>query len=184
MGRRAKNKQSAPEPLQSKSFPTKKLGKRKAEQDADADPKVHPRPVKKLKDSRKVNTGSAARRIEGVTNPPKNGGRAVSSLSSSDGWEDVEDDSLDSQTEYIWFLLLCNRKLILFRSTSFHDKDEQLTSDSDDKSEDDDEYDSSMYANYIYDLYCNAVTIRSLLKNSILILMKKTMNLHFLRRRR
>jgi hypothetical protein len=163
MGRRAKNKQSAPEPLQSKTFPTpKKLGKRKAEQDADADPKAQSRPVKKLKGSKKVNTGSAARRIEGVKNLPKIGGRAVASLGSSDGWEDVEDDDLDSQTEYIWFLLLCNGKLISLCSTSLHDKDGRPTNDSDDsKSDDHDEYDySSMYANSIYDLGWNAVTIQ------------------------
>jgi len=82
MGRRAKNKQSAPEPLHSKASTTKKLGKRKA----DADLIAHPRPTKKLK---KVKTESATpTRKENAINAD----HAVSSGDSGDGWEDVEDD--------------------------------------------------------------------------------------------
>jgi ribosomal RNA methyltransferase Nop2 len=100
MGRRAKNKQSAPEPLHPRVYPTpKKLGKRKAEHEADADLKTHPRPTKKLKDSssQKVNTQSGHK--EKVTNALKNDDHAASPGGSSDGWEDVEDDYLASHTK-------------------------------------------------------------------------------------
>ena len=93
MGRRAKAKQSAPEPLHPKVYPTtKKLGKRKAEQGADAD-----RPVKKLKDSRKVNTQRG--RKESMANALKIEDHAATSSVSSDGWEDIEDDYLVSRTK-------------------------------------------------------------------------------------
>ena len=95
MGRRAKTKQSAPEPLNPNVYPaTKKLGKRKAEPETDADPKTHPRPVKKLKGSRKVNIQRS--RKESILNARKN---EVSSGISSDGWDDVEDDRLASHTK-------------------------------------------------------------------------------------
>jgi 25S rRNA (cytosine2870-C5)-methyltransferase len=99
MGRRSKNKQAAPEPLHAKVFPSpKKLGKRKADHEADADlKKTHPRPTKKLRDSRKPNTQSS--RKENATIALKNSDHAVSSGSSSDGWEDVEDDHLASHTK-------------------------------------------------------------------------------------
>lgn len=87
MGRRAKNKQSAPEPLRAKGPPTpKKLGKRKAEPEADSELGTHPRPIKKLKDS-------------GRANAHQNINLAVSSGGSSDGWEDLEDRYLDSHTK-------------------------------------------------------------------------------------
>lgn len=92
MGRRAKNKQSAPESLHPKIFPTpKKLGKRKAEHEADPDLRAHPGPTKKLKDSRKVDNQSSLK--ENAISALKNGDHAVSSDGSSDGWEDVEDAS-------------------------------------------------------------------------------------------
>jgi len=124
MGRRAKTKQSAPEPLHTKVYPTtKKLGKRKAELETD-DRRTHPRPVKKLKDSRKVNNQHG--RNESMANAPKSEDHAASSAVSSDGWEDIEDDYLASHTK-----------------TLFHDKGDRATSDLDvSHIEDDDEYDS------------------------------------------
>ncbi|KAK7014949.1 SAM-MT-RSMB-NOP domain-containing protein [Favolaschia claudopus] len=79
MGRRAKNKQAPPEPLDKPEYPSpKKLGKRKAEV---LDEK--PRPAKKSRDA--------------TSNKTKNGGRvkfADQEANSSDGWEDVEDGGL------------------------------------------------------------------------------------------
>ncbi|KAJ7098020.1 NOL1/NOP2/sun family RNA met [Mycena belliarum] len=80
MGRRAKNKQAPPEPLEKKVFLSpKKLGKRKAEAAVDLDDK--PRPAKKSKDSikSKARTGLKA--------------RFADDASSSDGWEGVQDNA-------------------------------------------------------------------------------------------
>lgn len=80
MGRRARNKQGAPEPLE---ITNKKLGKRKAE-DALENPKTH-RPVKKAK-------AKGKKKDEAVkTKPPVEN-------SDSEGWEDVEDE-IDLQAE-------------------------------------------------------------------------------------
>ena len=82
MGRRARNKQPPPEPLEPKVFLTsKKLGKRKADSD-----KGNSRPTKKIKD---VN-GKAKRK-----SPLKGKNKTVEFLSNEDdteGWEDVVDD--------------------------------------------------------------------------------------------
>ena len=82
MGRRARNKQPPPEPLEPKVFLTsKKLGKRKADSD-----KGNLRPTKKIKD---VN-GKAKRK-----SPLKGENKTVEFLSNEDdteGWEDVVDD--------------------------------------------------------------------------------------------
>jgi 25S rRNA (cytosine2870-C5)-methyltransferase len=89
MGHRSKNKQAAPEPLRAKAFSTqKKPGKRKADQEPDADIKSHPRPIKKLKGSQKASTQNGLKGY--ATNRLKNE-HAISSGSSSDGWDDVED---------------------------------------------------------------------------------------------
>jgi len=95
MGRRAKNKQSAPQPFDSHPSP-KKLGKRKAEADAEDGVK----PSKKIKDlngkskdksaSKKTTTqkvkGSGARKIVKTLAEDE-----VDEDDESEGWEDVED---------------------------------------------------------------------------------------------
>jgi 25S rRNA (cytosine2870-C5)-methyltransferase len=84
MGRRAKNKQSAPEALEPKIFPTsKKLGKRKADSD-DVDRKSNSRPTKKIKEL--DGKGKQKSLSKGKT-------RTVENLSDEDedlGWEAVE----------------------------------------------------------------------------------------------
>jgi len=83
MGRRAKNKQAPPEPLDKKEYTSpKKLGKRKADATADLDDK--PRPAKKSKDSvskSKPKSSKGAPRV-----------KLADDANSSDGWEGVQDD--------------------------------------------------------------------------------------------
>lgn len=82
MGRRARNKQPPPEPLEPKTFLTsKKLGKRKADSD-----KGNARPTKKIKE------------VEGKAKQKsllKAQKKTIGFLSDEDddmeGWEDVED---------------------------------------------------------------------------------------------
>ena len=93
MGRRARNKQGAPEPFLPKVLAPKKLGKRKADSDEEGDVKPSPRPAKKVKD----NAGKG-KRTEKVNGKKKNGkGKkavmVVDEEGSADGWEDVEDDA-------------------------------------------------------------------------------------------
>lgn len=73
MGRRAKNKQAPPEPLDAKQYSSpKKLGKRKA----DAAPAEKPRAVKKSKDSKSKSRVTA---------------HDDDDAGASDGWEGVQD---------------------------------------------------------------------------------------------
>ena len=103
MGRRAKNKQSAPQPFEPHPSP-KKLGKRKAEADVEDGVK----PSKKIKDlngksrdksaSKKMTTkqvkGSGTRKMVKAT-----AGDEVDDDDGSEGWEDVEDGvDLKAQT--------------------------------------------------------------------------------------
>jgi ribosomal RNA methyltransferase Nop2 len=81
MGRRAKHKQSAPEPLEPKTQFNKKSGKRKAEVDED-DGKSGQRPTKKLKDLN-------GKRKEKSTFSVKN--RKAQLESDGSGWEDIDD---------------------------------------------------------------------------------------------
>ncbi len=86
MGRRAKNKQPAPEPLEPTTPSNKKLGKRKAEVDED-DAKSSQRPTKKLKDLN-------GKRKEKLTSSVKRsdiGNREEQLESDGSGWEDVDD---------------------------------------------------------------------------------------------
>jgi len=93
MGRRAKNKQSAPEPLDAKPTPSsKKLGKRKADSD-DLDGKQSQRPSKKVKDGQEYPKAKS----KGTSKPTKDSKKNGKSISfdgqdSGDGWEDVDDD--------------------------------------------------------------------------------------------
>ncbi|KAJ7046678.1 NOL1/NOP2/sun family RNA met [Mycena alexandri] len=89
MGRRAKNKQAPPEPLDKKEYSSpKKLGKRKAD-NADLDDK--PRPAKKSKDS-----ASAKSKSKPKPKTSKTGARVkfTEDGASSDGWEDVQDEGV------------------------------------------------------------------------------------------
>ncbi|KAG5646680.1 hypothetical protein DXG03_002670 [Asterophora parasitica] len=94
MGRRSKNKQGAPEPLEKKVWPTpKKLGKRKADSDSDLDDKPTARPAKKVKDSK---SKAASKRGNDKGKSTAKNGKAVakpdSDNDSGDGWEDVDGD--------------------------------------------------------------------------------------------
>ncbi|KAG6854616.1 rRNA (cytosine-C5-)-methyltransferase nop2 [Blastosporella zonata] len=106
MGRRAKHKQSAPEPLDKKTYPTsKKLGKRKADNDSDGEePKANLRPTKKVKDSKpKVTTpaSSAAKKAgKVVAAKAKPSVKPDSDNDSGDGWEDVESENGMDQDEF------------------------------------------------------------------------------------
>ncbi|PPQ64106.1 hypothetical protein CVT24_008923 [Panaeolus cyanescens] len=91
MGRRAKNKQAAPAPIEPKeSF--KKLGKRKAESNDIDDEKPSARPAKKIKDSNaksKVTKKGEGKSVKSKGKPKK---EEIASDDGSEGWEDVEDD--------------------------------------------------------------------------------------------
>ncbi|KAF9052969.1 NOL1/NOP2/sun family-domain-containing protein [Panaeolus papilionaceus] len=91
MGRRAKNKQAAPVPIEPKeSF--KKLGKRKAESNDIDDEKPAARPAKKIKDSNakgKDTKKAAGKPVKGKGKFKKG---ELPSDDDSEGWEDVEDD--------------------------------------------------------------------------------------------
>ncbi|KAF9532271.1 NOL1/NOP2/sun family-domain-containing protein [Crepidotus variabilis] len=93
MGRRSKNKQAAPEPLEAPSS-HKKLGKRKADVDLDVDSTLA-RPTKKNKDLdgkwKKSLTKEPKAKIsvkKKTEKPPSSNGDEGS------GWEDVEDDDV------------------------------------------------------------------------------------------
>ena len=109
MGRRAKNKQSAPEPLHPKVLLTSKNhGKRKAESESDVDLKSYSKPAKKLKDG-KVTTKREATRKRDVAKVSKTHDQTSFSSDSSNGWEDVEGDDLELQTKsrFCCMILLC-----------------------------------------------------------------------------
>ena len=81
MGRRARNKQPPPEPLESKVFLTsKKLGKRKADSD-----KGNSRPTKKIKEV----DGKAKRKS--LLKGKRKTVEFPSDEDDIEGWEDVED---------------------------------------------------------------------------------------------
>ncbi|KAJ6547463.1 NOL1/NOP2/sun family-domain-containing protein [Mycena capillaripes] len=85
MGRRAKNKQAPPEPLDKTEYSPRKLGKRKADAAADLDEK--PRPAKKSKDSVSVKSKSKPK-----PSKKKLQVKFADDANSSDGWEDVQDE--------------------------------------------------------------------------------------------
>lgn len=89
MGRRAKNKQSPPEPLASNVNPLNKLGKRKAGNGPDVEGN---RPSKKIKDSNgKVKTKPmSSLKKKGSPKKPQNS--SLTKDVSEDGWEDVQED--------------------------------------------------------------------------------------------
>jgi 25S rRNA (cytosine2870-C5)-methyltransferase len=119
MGRRAKNKQGAPEPLVDAPHPSaKKLGKRKAEVEGDATSK---RPAKKLKDEGKkgserhdaakeegkkktktkpsVSSKAAARKKE-QSSEEESADESAEGVSSA-GWEDVDDIKAEAKYVYL-----------------------------------------------------------------------------------
>ncbi|KAF5380952.1 hypothetical protein D9615_003875 [Tricholomella constricta] len=103
MGRRSKNKQAAPEPLEKKVWPTpKKLGKRKADSDSDSDDKPSTRPTKKIKDSKPkahapdskavIDKAKAKDKGKSAAKKGKALAKPASDNDSGDGWEDVNSD--------------------------------------------------------------------------------------------
>ena len=122
MGRRAKNKQSAPEPLAAAKVANdrpsaKKLGKRKADADVDAKENLSKRPAKKARetDGRVPNSMQGKTQNQALEKGKKLGGKIKSkrrddededegeaSGSSSEGWEGVEDDEeVRAQAKYV-----------------------------------------------------------------------------------
>lgn len=109
MGRRAKGKQGAPEPLEPKVYSPSKLGKRKA----DTEEKAAPRPAKKVKDSdgKSKPKSSKKAKVSFATKGKTRKGKTADS-DDADGWEDVDD--LKAQTKcvtgpdsYMVDLMLC-----------------------------------------------------------------------------
>ncbi|KAG5353995.1 hypothetical protein C0989_011483 [Termitomyces sp. Mn162] len=98
MGRRAKHKQSAPEPLDhATNFTSKKLGKRKAENDSGNDDNFL-RPTKKAKDQ-KPKAASINNSKKSLTKRTKSAPKPDFDNDSGDGWEDV--DSGIDQDKYV-----------------------------------------------------------------------------------
>lgn len=92
MGRRAKNKQSAPEPLELKVNLAKKIGKRKADSESELEDNTTSRPSKKVKNSSgKLKTKPVSSRKENEISK-KSHKPSLTEDVSEDGWEDVEDD--------------------------------------------------------------------------------------------
>ena len=127
MGRRAKNKQPAPEPLDAKVWqPGKRTGKRKA--DGDADGKAG-RLVKKARKSdsgekveAKVKVNKQKSVVAGRTGKPK---KNADDKSSADGWDDLEDGvDLNAHRKYVQVLIsgFFNSDTCSQRSL-FHDSD-------------------------------------------------------------
>ncbi|PPQ83329.1 hypothetical protein CVT25_003968 [Psilocybe cyanescens] len=107
MGRRAKNKQAAPESLEPKTAWTskKQLGKRKAEADSERqdDGKPSPRPTKRVKDL----NGKGKEKASSIAKPQKSSAKkskaqAHNDGSGSEGWEDVEDEELQTHSKSLF----------------------------------------------------------------------------------
>lgn len=87
MGRRAKGKQGAPEPL---VLSPNKLGKRKAE----VEEKPASRPTKKIKDSDNTSKPRTSKKVRGAISKPTDGKKRnplKADSDSADGWEDIDD---------------------------------------------------------------------------------------------
>lgn len=107
MGRRAKNKQGAPEPLadvngESARPSAKKLGKRKAELVDDARESVSKRPAKKMKEAVQKKGVKKVKAVTGKKQKETEAGEDEDEddveEGGSEGWEDVDDD-LDVKAE-------------------------------------------------------------------------------------
>ncbi|KAL1745640.1 NOL1/NOP2/sun family RNA met [Schizophyllum fasciatum] len=95
MGRRAKNKQGPPAPLEDDTRSSKKLGKRKAPADGDIE---SPKSSKKVKNADGKGKSKSAQ--AGKENATKKGKKSKAKAAESDddagsGWDDVEDGDLD-----------------------------------------------------------------------------------------
>ncbi|KAF5330612.1 hypothetical protein D9619_005815 [Psilocybe cf. subviscida] len=112
MGRRAKNKQAAPEAFGAKAHLSskKQLGKRKADADADDEDQPSPRPAKKIKDQNgkgKEKEKASAKKSTKPSKSSKPSGikkQAAQDDDDSEGWEDVEegDDDMTSKGQLMW----------------------------------------------------------------------------------
>lgn len=157
MGRRAKNKQAAPQSLApandaSDRPSAKKLGKRKADADIDAKESLSKRPAKKARENderlQKAANGKAkTQAVEKGEKLSKSNRRKNqedededdASSGSSEGWEGVSDDEdLKTKAKYVLqdVLLRYPESLIyhVFYRLLFHDSDDQeaLVGDLDD----------------------------------------------------
>ncbi|KAI4527500.1 NOL1/NOP2/sun family putative RNA met [Schizophyllum commune Loenen D] len=102
MGRRAKNKQGPPAPLEDDSHSTKKLGKRKAPADGDIE---SPKSAKKVKNA--DGKGKSKPVQAGKENSSKKGKKSKAKAADSDddagsGWEDVEDDDIKAKAKSLF----------------------------------------------------------------------------------
>lgn len=104
MGRRAKNKQPAPKPLEPAPS-NKKLGKRKAEVDKDD----VQRPIKKIKDLNGKSRGKSTTNLKTVRRSDHRNRQKENELE-SDGWEDVEDvGGLKTHSKLVDHFKICRR---------------------------------------------------------------------------
>ena len=87
MGRRSKNKQPAPTPLEPK-ISSKRLGKRKAEEVVD--PRSSQRPTKKIKDVNGKEKGKPVFKMKLVESDSD----SDSDSEDGSGWEDMEEDEV------------------------------------------------------------------------------------------
>ena len=149
MGRRAKNKQGAPEPLADANGQVgrpsaKKLGKRKADVDDDARDAVSKRPAKKLKEAeaqkgalakkgaerkgKAVPKASAKKKKqEESEDEDEEDGVMEGGSSGSEGWENVEEDhGVKTEARYaVMFFWLCCALNVRMRRSLFRDSDEE-----------------------------------------------------------
>ncbi|KAL0947017.1 hypothetical protein HGRIS_013161 [Hohenbuehelia grisea] len=106
MGRRAKNKQAPPQPLEPKHASSSKAsGKRKADAALDRGDEVNSRPTKKAKDAKPKAVkaaGTSSKKVV-VKAKPESSAKVASEGDSSDGWEDVDDSpDLESETRALF----------------------------------------------------------------------------------
>lgn len=146
MGRRAKNKQGAPQPLEPFQQSTTKPGKRKPDTES---PIGASRPNKKLKDVSNKGKGPTLPKLKNAASngkgKPQGKGHKIlkegSQSESEDGWEDVEDGTdLKAQARFVpWSIehtlfWTITQFLTHFRSL-FRDSDDEFPSFRGDSSE-------------------------------------------------
>lgn len=111
MGRRAKNKQAPPEPIEHKAAlaSKKQLGKRKAEPETQDEGRLASRPAKRVKDLNGKGKGKATSKPNaGKSSEKKKKVQFSQEDEGSDGWEDVEDDEdLKKHSKYFVIVYFC-----------------------------------------------------------------------------
>ena len=111
MGRKAKNKQGAPNPGELDALISgKKLGKRKATDENDAPPAAVERPAKRSKDAsvKKQKKGKSTKKpLKAAGSKASQKKKVEEAGSGSEGWEDVEDgEGLDDNLKCVLSLSL------------------------------------------------------------------------------